>query len=261
MGGVLHLFGENIRWVDGTGNMADESGVVEVRFANFVLAKIDIFDAFVGEGGRPVDGGLIVVVDGSRRVGICHIEVGGTMAEAEDVFDTLVCGKDLSLARALGGLVLADGPPSDGAATAANQIARERSELEEFDGGAIRHRVSDLTAPARVSKCSEEMAFGWRGGSSVGVCLFVVVVRKMIEGSEGSVAVRMEGDAIGTGAVEIFEAMDGSLVMLVGGIIAVGRQKGEDWGNIRAGAGSQPIDGTDDALVYFGAAFEVGVIR
>ena len=78
---VLHLLREDVAAVDDTGNVGYEDLSVGLGFANSVFAEIDVFDAFVGKCGRPVDAGLVVVVYGSGDCGVGHTKVGGAKAD------------------------------------------------------------------------------------------------------------------------------------------------------------------------------------
>ena len=70
----------------------------------------------------------------------------------------------------------------------------------------------------------------------------------------------MEGDTILTSTEEVLESMDGCFVVLSVWSVGIGGKKCEDRCNIWASARSQPVDGSDDALVDLGAAFEVRII-
>ena len=58
------------------------------------------------------------------------------------------------------------------------------------------------------------MAFGGRRRGSIGVCLFIVVVRKVVECLQGRRRVGMEGNAVLAGAVEVLEDMESGFVVL-----------------------------------------------
>ena len=55
--------------------------------------------------------------------------------------------------------------------------------------------------------------------------------------------------------------MDVHFVVLFAWGVTVRSQKGKDRCNIRTAACGQPVDGADDALVNFGAALEVRIVR
>ena len=76
----------------------------------------------------------------------------------------------------------------------------------------------------------------------------------MVEGLESVAGIGMEADTVITCAVEIFQGVDGGLVMLVRRLMAVGGKKCETRGNIWAGACGKPINASHYALVDFGAA-------
>ena len=108
MGGVFGFFCKNVARVDDS-SYVDYGGVaVSHNLADFGLAKVDVLDSFVGDGGCPGDGGLIVVVD-DRGVGrFGHTKVGGTMFDVEKFEEAFGGGHDLSFTGALWGPVLAD---------------------------------------------------------------------------------------------------------------------------------------------------------
>ena len=192
MGLVLHLLGEDVGSVDCARDMGDGNGAVGVNLPNLVFAKVDVFDALVRDGGGPVDSALVVVVDGRGTLDVGHAEVGGAVAEVDELADALVCRDDFGLARAEGRLVLADGLPGDGAATAADDEAAEGAVLEEFEGSAIGDRVAELAAPARVAEGGKAMAVGGGGGGGVLVGLLVMVVWKVVESLEGVGGIAVE---------------------------------------------------------------------
>ena len=119
-----------------------------------------MFSAFVGDGRRPVNGSLVVVVDVGTVVGIKHAHVGSAMFDVEKFFYAFVGGDNFCFEGALRGLILANGLPCYGTARAADEKARERAKLEEVDGSAVRNGVINLTTPTCVGKCREFMAFG-----------------------------------------------------------------------------------------------------
>ena len=83
---------------------------------------------------------------------------------------------------------------------------------------------------------------------------------EMIECLKGGCGIRVEGYAVFTYQVEIFEGMHTHFVVLVAGRILIGGQEDKAWSNIRACTGGEPIDGADNALVDFGATLEVRVV-
>ena len=108
MGGVLDFFCKNVAGVDDSSDMDNGGVAVSHNFADFGVAEVDVFDSFVGEGGRPGDGSLIFIVD-DRGVGCFgHTKVGGAMLYVEKLEEAFVGGHDLGLAGALRGSVLAD---------------------------------------------------------------------------------------------------------------------------------------------------------
>ena len=89
-----------------------------------------MFGAFVRAGGRPVDTGLVVVVNRGGCDAVRHIHVGGAIADVKELLDAFVGGQNFGLVRALRCLFLADGFPCDGAAGAAYDVVGEQAKLE-----------------------------------------------------------------------------------------------------------------------------------
>ena len=99
-------------------------------FADAVLVEVDVFGAFECDGGGPVDGGFVIVVDGDafRRVG--EAEVDGAVFDAEEIVDAFVGGINLGDAGAVCGLILPDDLPGDGAASTTDDVAGKGAVLE-----------------------------------------------------------------------------------------------------------------------------------
>ena len=114
MGGIAHLFGEDIAGVDHAWNVGDFGRVRVMGLADVVLPQVEVFDTFVSDGGGPVDAGLVVIVDGGARGGVGEADVVGPILNGLEGRDAFVGGDDFSLAGAEGGVVLSDGFPSDG---------------------------------------------------------------------------------------------------------------------------------------------------
>ena len=53
--------------------------------------------------------------------------------------------------------------------------------------------------------------------------------------------------------------MDYGFVVLVTGLIAIGGQKSQDWGDIRSGACCEPVYGAHNPLVDFGSSGEIQI--
>lgn len=62
------------------------------------------------------------------------------------------------------------------------------------------------------------------------------MVQEVVVGMKGVVSVRVKGDPISACRVEIFQDVDGRLVVLVGRRLMVGRDEREGRGDVRAGA-------------------------
>lgn len=132
MGVIFDFLGERVAAVDLARNMGDLDGIAGVCLSSLVFAEVDVLGAFVRDGGGPVDGGLVVVVNGGADVGFRHSEVGGSVFDVENFVDAFGGGLDFGFAGAKGGLVLASRLPGDGAAATANDIAGKGSEFEDF---------------------------------------------------------------------------------------------------------------------------------
>ena len=68
------------------------------------------------------------------------------------------------------------------------------------------------------------------------VGFLVVVVWEVVVCLKSRCAVRMKGDAVLASAVQVFEAVEGGFVVLMGWSMGVGCKKCENWGDVRAGA-------------------------
>ena len=66
------------------------------------------------------------------------------------------------------------------------------------------------------------MDLQWRERGSVGVCIFVVVTREVVECSEGTRCVGVVGDTVFAGAIEVvFQCVDSGFVVLLTWISSV----------------------------------------
>ena len=86
-----------------------------------------------------------------------------------------------------------------------------------------------------------------------------MMVREVIKCLKSCVGGGMEGDAVFAGTVEVLEDMEGSFIVLMARIGIVGCEECKSGGHIWASAGGQPIDATNNTLIAFSAAFEVGI--
>jgi hypothetical protein len=64
MGGVLDLFGEEVAGVNNSWNVSNFDCFVLMLFVDTALVEVDVLGALEGDGGGPVDGGFVIVVDG-----------------------------------------------------------------------------------------------------------------------------------------------------------------------------------------------------
>ena len=99
-----------------------------------------VFSAFAGERGGPVHAPHVVVVNGSGGGGAGHVHILDAIANAKELLDTFIWCQYFCLARALCGLVLADGFLGDRSAGMADDKAGEGLKLESSSG------VSSATA-------------------------------------------------------------------------------------------------------------------
>ena len=155
LSGILHFFRKYVAAVDYAGDVGHDDFSSGLSFANFVFAEVNMFDAFVGEGGGPVYAGLVVVVHGRGGIGVVHAQVGGTKTDVKKFFHTFAGGDNFRLARTEGSLFLPNGFPCDWASAAANDETTEGAELEKFNWGAVGDGVTELAAPACVAEGSE----------------------------------------------------------------------------------------------------------
>jgi hypothetical protein len=71
MGAITHLFGENIRRINFAGNMLDFDGLVLDPFANRIFTKLNVTRCLGCHVVRPLDTGVIVIVEEGRFIDIC----------------------------------------------------------------------------------------------------------------------------------------------------------------------------------------------
>lgn len=62
VGAIAHFFGEDIAWIDLTRDVKDVASFGLVKFADVILAKIEMFDAFGCARGSPLKASGVVVV-------------------------------------------------------------------------------------------------------------------------------------------------------------------------------------------------------
>lgn len=114
VGSVSHFLGKDIAGVDDARDVENLNGMVEMAFANLILAKVDMLETFGRDRGGPLNARLVVVVDGNATIGVSHAKVLGPQADGLDVSDTFICSNDLGFAGAESGLVLTKRAPGDG---------------------------------------------------------------------------------------------------------------------------------------------------
>ena len=79
----------------------------------------------------------------------------------DKLLGAFVGGHDFVFAGALGDLFFSDGAPCDGTATATDEVAGERSILEEFERGTVGDGVSKLATPVRIKENWRLMDLRW----------------------------------------------------------------------------------------------------
>jgi hypothetical protein len=123
MGGVFEFFGKKIAGVDDAGDVSNFDDACLMVFTDTVFVKVDVFRALEGDGGGPVDGGLIIIVYCDAAAGVIEAEVDGAITNREKIVDAFVCGVDFCNTRAVCCLFLSNGFPGDWAAGATDEIA------------------------------------------------------------------------------------------------------------------------------------------
>ena len=96
MGRVAHFLSEDVTWVNDSWNMEHLDLLVVVAFPNLVFTEVEMLDSFRGDFGRPLDAGLIVIVDRCTVEGIEHSKILCTKANGLEICDTFVCGDNFS---------------------------------------------------------------------------------------------------------------------------------------------------------------------
>ena len=105
---VFHFLRKDVAGIDNPRDMGYENSSCVLSFAHTSLAKVEVFNSFSGNGCRPLDAGLVVVIDGSAVGGFRNSEVMRPVLDGFDFFDAFVRGGS---ARATRGVILVDGSP------------------------------------------------------------------------------------------------------------------------------------------------------
>ena len=182
MSRILELFGEEIAGVDDAGNVSNTYDFCMMGFTHAVLVEVEMFGAFAGASGGPVHRCFVAVVNRDGVVRIGDAKVDSAVFDVKKLDNAGVGGNNFSLARGARSLFVADGFPSDGAAGAADDKARQGAEFEHFKGSALLDGVAKLATPACITEGGEVRAIGRSGGRRcVGVRFLVMVVWEMIK--------------------------------------------------------------------------------
>ena len=73
MSGVFELFGEEVAGIGDARNVSDFGNAQLMGFADVILLEVDVFCAFVGDGGGPVNTRFVIVVNGHAIVRVVHV--------------------------------------------------------------------------------------------------------------------------------------------------------------------------------------------
>jgi hypothetical protein len=94
MSGVLEFLGKKVTGVYNAGDVSNFCCAVLMKLTDVVLLEINMFRAFVRARGRPVDGGLVIVVYGGAFVCIGHAEILCSEANALEFHGAFVSRDD-----------------------------------------------------------------------------------------------------------------------------------------------------------------------
>ena len=89
--GILHFSGEDVTWIDFSGDMSDSGSLVLMGFADFIFAKINVLGPFVCHRRSPINAGLIVVEDVGAVVGVADAKIFGTVFHCRELFYAFIC--------------------------------------------------------------------------------------------------------------------------------------------------------------------------
>ena len=70
MGAIAHFLCKDIAGIYDTRDMSNVNDVIVMAFPDLVFSKIQVFYAFVCNGGRPANTGLVVVINGGTFRGV-----------------------------------------------------------------------------------------------------------------------------------------------------------------------------------------------
>ena len=96
-----------------SGTKLDLNQAILVAIPDHVLAKVQVFNALGGNRSGPVDGSLVVIVDGGAIISVGHTKVARTVLDGHRFGDAFVSCHDMGFARAEGSVLLTNGLPCD----------------------------------------------------------------------------------------------------------------------------------------------------
>ena len=124
MGIIFDFFGEEIAGIDETRYVLNFDDPPLMCFANTVFMEVDVFCAFEGDRGGPVDCRFVIVVDRDALRGIGEAEVLSAVFDREEIVDAFVCSINFSHTETVCCFILSDGFPSNGPPCATDKITR-----------------------------------------------------------------------------------------------------------------------------------------
>ena len=104
---------------------------------------------------------MVVIVDCDLVEDVVHAKVLGMVFKLEKFLGAFVGGNDFGFTLALCSLVLSDGALGNRPATATDEVAGERSIVEEFKRGTVGDGISKLATPVRTTEIWKLMDLRW----------------------------------------------------------------------------------------------------
>ena len=149
MDAILHFLCEDVTEVTAPGDVEDLECAVKDPFPDRVLPEFHVTDPLGGQIPRPIDGGLVIIVDSDRGGGVREgeasaLDITREIEEADGELGSFIGCPNLGLAGAEGGLILTDPEPGNQPRHAEDDRAAHAAELEQRDGGARADGVPEL---------------------------------------------------------------------------------------------------------------------